>query len=294
LCLFLTNALNLINELIMKPLTSEGQQKIQEIASRYRLSENAVMLMLESVSLGGGTMAQFNISELGGGGQWMQGGMTMVGDMFNYSLKGTVNNLCSELSQLMYSQNIFEQPVAGSQSQGQNYASWYPSEFGSPSSSGGQNNMRYAYFPNPTDRLVVELNGYMTVYNTFGYNISGVSQQQSGNGFNLQFSCQYGYVDVNSLPQVSLNQNQPVAEKPIEFAPVQPIVQVADNTPAFVPENNNFSNPVVFQNETPKMTMSANEEDIIKNIERLADLHKKGILTDDEFANKKKDLLARL
>ncbi len=277
----------------MKPLTSEGHQKIQEIASRYRLSENAVMLMLDSVSLGGGTMAQFNISELGGGGQWMQGGMTMVGDMFNYSLKTTVNNLCGELSQLMYSQNIFEQPVAGSQSQGQNYGSWYPAEFGSPSSSGGQNNMRYAYFSNPTDRLVVELNGYMTVYNTFGYNISGVSQQQSGNGFNLQFSCQYGYVDVNSLPQVSLNQNQPV-ETPVEFTPVRPIVQVADTIQPSVAENNNFSNPVVFQNETPKMKTSANEEDIIKNIERLADLHKKGILTNDEFANKKKDLLARL
>lgn len=276
----------------MKPLTSEGQQKIQEIASRYRLSENAVMLMLDSVSLGGGTMAQFNISELGGGGQWMQGGMTMVGDMFNYSLKSTVNNLCGELSQLMYSQNIFEQPAAGTQFQGQNYGSWYPSEFGSPSSSGGQNNMRYAYFSNPTDRLVVELNGYMTVYNTFGYNISGVSQQQSGNGFNLQFSCQFGYVDVNTLPHVS--PNQAVVETPIEFTPSPSAFPVADTTLPFVPENNTFSNPVVIQQEIQPVATATAEEDIIKNIERLAGLLKKGILTDEEFTSKKKDLLARL
>ncbi len=272
----------------MKPLTSEGLQKIQEIASRYRLSENAVMLMLDSVSMGGGTMAQFNISELGGGGQWMQGGMTMVGDMFNYSLKSTVNNLCGELSQLMYSQNIFEQPAAGTPFQGQNFGSWWPAEFGSPSSSGGQNNMRYAYFPNPTDRLVVDLNGYNTIYNTYGYNISGVSQQQSGNGFNLQFSCQYGYVDVNTLPQIL--PNQPVTETPIEFAPAAPSFPV-------VPEfnnNNNNSNSFVAPVATPIAPTSVFDEDIIKNIERLADLQKKGILTDEEFTSKKKELLARL
>jgi hypothetical protein len=275
----------------MKLLTSEGLQKIQEIASRYRLSENAVMLMLDSVSLGGGTMAQFNISELGGGGQWMQGGMTMVGDMFNYSLKTTVNNLCGELSQLMYSQNIFEQPAAGNQSQVQNFGSWWPAEFGSPSSSGGQNNMRYAYFSSPTDRLVVDLNGYNTIYNTYGYNISGVSQQQSGNGFNLQFSCQYGYVDVNTLPQIL--PNQPIVETPIEYAPPAPSFPVVDNTLPVGPELNNSNNSNSFVAPVSAPT-SKFEEDIIKNIERLADLQKKGILTDEEFTSKKKDLLARL
>ena len=275
----------------MRPLTSEGQQKIQEIASRYSLSENAVMLMLESVSLGGGSMAQFNISELGGGGQWMQGGMTMVGDMFNHSLKNTVNNLCGELSQLMYSQNVFQEPAPGIQFQGQNFGSWWPAEFGSPSSSGGQNNMRYAYFPNPIDRLVIELNNYITVYNTNGYNISGVSQQQSGNGYNLQFSCQYGYVDVNSLPQIAPNQS--VAEAPIEYAPV-PELPVVDNSSHGVSEFNNNSNSFAPVVETVQVSPSSTEEDIIKNIERLAGLMNKGILTEEEFTSKKKELLARL
>jgi hypothetical protein len=275
----------------MKPLTSEGLQKIQEIASRYRLSENAVMLMLDSVSLGGGTMAQFNISELGGGGQWMQGGMTMVGDMFNYSLKNTVNNLCGELSQLMYSQNIFEQQAPNTSSSGQNFGSWYPSEFGSPSSSGGQNNMRYAYFPSPTDRLVIEENGFTTIYNTYGYNISGVSQQQSGNGYNLQFSCQYGYVYVNTLPVISPNHT--VTPAPIEYAPAPQSNPVVDNSP-IAPVFNNNSNIIAAPLETMQASTSSLEEDVINNIERLAGLMNKGILTADEFASKKKDLLARL
>ena len=33
--------------------------------------------------------------------------MTMVGDMFNYGLKATVSGLCSELSSLLSSQQIF-------------------------------------------------------------------------------------------------------------------------------------------------------------------------------------------
>ena len=33
----------------------------------------------------------------------MSGGMTMVGDMFNYGLKNTVNNLCGELANALAS-----------------------------------------------------------------------------------------------------------------------------------------------------------------------------------------------
>jgi hypothetical protein len=42
-----------------------------------------VRTLLFAVSAGGGTLAQFDHAELGGSGQWMSGGMTMVGDMFN-------------------------------------------------------------------------------------------------------------------------------------------------------------------------------------------------------------------
>ena len=69
----------------MQQLTPGGEQAVQGLASRYRISPDAVKTMLSAVSAGGGTMAQFYIPELGGGGQWMQGGMTMVGDMQRYT-----------------------------------------------------------------------------------------------------------------------------------------------------------------------------------------------------------------
>ena len=87
----------------MSNLTPAGRSVISELAMRYGLSEPAVEQMARAVSNGGGTMAQFNIPELGGGGQWMSGGMTMVGDMFNHGLQNTVANLCGELSNAMAS-----------------------------------------------------------------------------------------------------------------------------------------------------------------------------------------------
>jgi hypothetical protein len=62
-------------------------------------------------------MAQFNRPELGGSGQWMRGGMTLVGDMFNYGLKSKVDGLCSELSQLFAAEPFMPDPSA-SQLQG--------------------------------------------------------------------------------------------------------------------------------------------------------------------------------
>ena len=44
----------------------------------------------------------------------------------------------------------------------------------------------------------------------------------------------------------------------------------------------------------PSRAETAQETDIFAKIERLADLQKKGILTPDEFATKKAELLSRL
>jgi hypothetical protein len=95
------------NSLAMQSLTQEAQQAVSNLAHRYGISEDAVRTMLFAVSAGGGTMAQFYHVELGGGGQWMRGGMTMVGDMFNSGLKSRVDGLCSELSTLLATQNVF-------------------------------------------------------------------------------------------------------------------------------------------------------------------------------------------
>jgi hypothetical protein len=70
------------------PLTPEGTQLIEDVAQRHGLSVDAVMTMLEALRNGGGAMAQFSHPELGGSGQWLLGGMTMVGDMFNHAPQG--------------------------------------------------------------------------------------------------------------------------------------------------------------------------------------------------------------
>ena len=79
----------------MQQLTPSANIAIQNLAQRYGVSVDAVMTLLFAVSAGGGTMAQFYHPALGGGGQWMRGGMTMVGDMFNHGLQATVSGLCS-------------------------------------------------------------------------------------------------------------------------------------------------------------------------------------------------------
>lgn len=81
--------------------TDASFQNIVNIANRYGISVNAVSNLTHTLMRSNGAMAQFNIPELGGGGQWMQGVMTMVGDMFNNQLKATVDGLCIQISNLI-------------------------------------------------------------------------------------------------------------------------------------------------------------------------------------------------
>ncbi|MDQ2694230.1 MAG: SHOCT domain-containing protein [Pseudomonadota bacterium] len=195
----------------MKHLTPQGQQQINQLAQRYGVSADAVMTLLNAVRQGNGTMAQFNHPELGGAGQWMQGGMTMVGDMFNNALKAKVDGLCSELSAW-----LAREPDAGRagpaqsqrqssggvmESQGGESGAWWPAQLGTPAAVGAQNNIRYAYFPDAR-RLVVDVNGQVTTYDTLDHRISGVSQQQGGTT-SLTFSSQRGTVALADLPVVS-------------------------------------------------------------------------------------------
>ena len=254
----------------MQTFTDYGQNAINNLAQRYGVSNDAVTHMLYAVMNGNGTMAQFNHPELGGGGQWMQGGMTMVGDMFNYGLKAKVDGLCVELSNLLGGQQAVFMPVSNP-TQFHGNRNWWPDELGIASTTGGQNNTRYAYFPT-TCRLAVDINGQVTVYNTLDHQIGGVSQQQGGNN-SMTFSSQYGNGQVDQLPIVSVDG-------------VAPFVPAPTPAPApYYPNNNNVSN------NTPA---PADNGDIFALIERLADLKQKGILNDDEFASKKAELLQRL
>jgi hypothetical protein len=148
-------------------------------------------------------LAQFDHPELGGSGQWMSGGMTMVGDMFNYGLKAKVSGLCAEISSLLNSEQLLVPlPV---HSMGRSIFpgnAWWPAELGNPSSTGGQNDVRYAYF-HQSRRLAILYNGKITLYDTLDHRIGGVQQQQGGYAGSLTFSSQYGTFSVDTLPVVS-------------------------------------------------------------------------------------------
>ena len=85
----------------MQQLSPQGHQLVSELAQRHGFSADAVTAMLYAVLYGNGTMAQFSHPEFGGSGQWMRGGMIMLGDMFNNALKGRVDALCSEISDVL-------------------------------------------------------------------------------------------------------------------------------------------------------------------------------------------------
>ncbi len=289
----------------MAQLSPAGIQAVQDIAQRHGFSFDAVQSMLTSVINGNGSMAQFSHYEFGGSGQWMSGGMTMIGDMFNNNLKGRVDNLCSELARLI--SNLPDLMRSGSfQSQTQNgntvynsfggssgdntnpnslfvaepaQANWWGLDLKWPNSAGGQNGMRYAWF-SQARRLAIESNGQVIIYDTLDHNIGGVSQQQSG-GYSVTFSSQYGYVDLSRLPVISVNGQPPLA----------PAQQPA---PSYAPSYSSNQNQNSFAPASNAMASSGSDTDIFASIEKLAALQSRGILSEQEYASKKAELLSRL
>jgi hypothetical protein len=78
---------------------------------------------------------------------------------------------------------------------------WWPHNLGQPSSSGSQNDVRYAFFPDAR-RLAVKQNGNVTLYDSDDHRINGVSQQQGGSS-SLAFNSQKGNVKVDGLKKVT-------------------------------------------------------------------------------------------
>ncbi len=272
----------------MQQLTSTAEQAVQSLAQRYGVSTDAVMTLLFAVSAGGGTMAQFYHPELGGGGQWMQGGMTMVGDMFNGRLQSTVSGLCAELSSLLSSHQVFvPAPAASGGGLMQSSNAWWPADLGQPSSSGGQNDTRYAYFP-AARRLAVSRSGQVTVYDTLDHQIGGVQQQQGGPYGSQSFTSQFGTFTVDSLPSVSPQSSQQGSSSS-QQAP-QSFNQQAPQSS----HQQSWSQPQFAAPQGPGGGGPQASPDILNAIERLGQLHERGILSDDEFRSKKAELLARL
>ncbi|MFN9545817.1 MAG: SHOCT domain-containing protein [Cyanobacteriota bacterium] len=217
----------------MEQLTPEGLRVVNELAQRYGFSQEAVIQMMFAMLRGRGAMAQFNHPEFAGSGQWMRGGMLMLGDMFNHALKARVDGLCQAIAAQLASQpELF--PLGSVQSQSQSGGgqqmqlggagampmamaplaqgghslftpdprdTWWPEELGTPSAIGSQNDLRYAFFPSP-GRLAVEANGRVTVYDTGEHHIAGLSQQQVPGGA-VAFSTPGGSISLASLSSVA-------------------------------------------------------------------------------------------
>ncbi|WP_243258688.1 SHOCT domain-containing protein [Rhizobium skierniewicense] len=270
---------------------TQEQSIVDGLSQRHGVSQGVIEHLTMALIAGNTNQAQFNHSELGGMGQWSNGGMIMVGDMFNNGLKHRVDMLCSEIADYIRSGKLsgpkLDRPHQ-SQSQGNGNSFFYqsssqnsswPQHLGQASSTGAQNNLRYAFFP-ASRRLAIDVNGQITVYDTQDHNIGGFSQQQSGDQ-SLTFTSQHGLirvVDLDIVPTVGSPETpqvtQSAAPNPVQPIPVSPITPPGASV---VPDQAVF-----------------HQDDIISKIERLAGLRSKGIISDEEFAAKKTELLDRL
>ena len=282
----------------MQELTPEGQRIVEGLAHRTSFSTEAVMVLLRALAAGNGTQAQFNHPELGGMGQWSQGGMIMIGDMFNQGLKYNVSALCDELSGYLRNQPMFAPAPIQNQMQSQgggvslfvqgSGSNWWPADLGYPSSTGAQNDMLYACFP-ATRRLAIRIGGQTRIYDTGDHQIGGFSQQQGGDQ-SLTFTSQYGLVRVSDLPLVS--QAPPAQQAPPAWESAPPVQQTQ---PAWEPARAVIEPaPAPVAAAVQATSNPSSSDDIFATLERLADLRQKNILSEEEFAAKKTELLSRL
>ena len=184
------------------PLNEEGL--ISHVSIRHSVSADAVRTILRALRSGNGTMAQFSHPDFGGMSQWSPG-MTMVGEMFNTSLKSKLDAVCTELAAYVAQTASTDQsrsrddPEVSYRAVRQD-SDWWPVNFGTPSAIGAQNDLQYAVFPG-TRRLAIKDGEHIEIYDTGNHRIFGVAQAQSVDQ-TLTFTSQDGLVRVKDLPKV--------------------------------------------------------------------------------------------
>lgn len=231
-----------------------------EVGSRHGFGADATRALWSALVRGHGGMAQFSHAEFGGSGQWMRGGTPMIGDMFNRPLADRVGALAEDLARWLAEHPELAAEPSGAAAKARG-SQWWPEGLHSPSTSGAQNGLRYAYFPDQR-RLAIERGGAVEVYDTDDHLIGGVSQQQGG-AHSLAFTSQRGVVEVATLRRIGQEAKQ---------APDAPAAAAGGHTPANVDKGHGP----------------------LETLEKLAALHQRGVLTDAEFTAKKTELLGRL
>lgn len=296
----------------MQKLTAQWQQKITDLAQQYDVSTDAVLYLLQTINNNNNsTIAKFSHPELGSG-QWMPDGMTTVevNNDSNNSLTAKINGLCLELSHILPNEPVIYVPLS-LQSQRQNQqqgsysdsiihegnnvgtsSNWWPSDLGVPTMTGTQNNMRYAYFAE-IKRLAMEIDGQVTIFDTLDHQISGISQQP-GTNLSITFTSQDGTMDLLNLPVISTDMDTELNVAPINMNPSDLTIEeisIDDDTNTNITSvQDNLSQ----DNSSLTQPLASQQMGILMTIEKLAELRQKDILTEEDFLEKKHQLLSRL
>ncbi|MES1923996.1 SHOCT domain-containing protein [Salinisphaera sp. T31B1] len=271
----------------MSRLPAEAQPHIETLAQRHGFSEDAITRLLAAVAEGQGRMAEFDHPEFGGPAMWMTGGMLMLTDSGNHALKAQVDAACNDVAALLAREpwlraaTIAPAARAGQhqyQSQRSGVPAYtgergvaaagdrhWPADLGTPSVTGSQNGLHYAWF-SQTCRLAVEDEQGLRLFDTGEYRVTGAAQQQSDGQGRFTLTTQYGPLNLAELPQVGVASAGPsgATERPAE------------------------------PTSEPGDARRSGDEAIFAAIERLGELKERGLLSIEEFDAKKAELLARL
>ncbi|MDM0028301.1 SHOCT domain-containing protein [Variovorax saccharolyticus] len=174
------------------------ERALERVADRQGFGLGAAQELWRGMALGQGAMAQFDHAEFGGHGQWLRGGMLMIGDMVNAPLKVRVAALCEDLSRL-YAEHP-EWHAAALARRDVAAGAWWPEGLDSPSSTGARNGVGYAFFP-AQRRLAIHRDGRVELFDT-GDHLIGAVAQQEGDIASLRFASQHGPVSAESLRRV--------------------------------------------------------------------------------------------
>ncbi len=298
----------------MRPLSPAGQQVIADLAQRYGFSSDAVASMLDAVVAGNGGMAQFNHPEFGGSGQWMQGGMIMLSDMFNHALKGRVDGLCRDLASLVASQpglirpGSFQSQNQGGYGGGQQQGGYGQQQGGYGQQQGGgygggQQQQDGSGPVGPVSLFVPLAPGGSSDW--WGADLRWPTSTGAQNGVRYAYFAQARRLAIDVGGRVTIydtldhqiggfSQQQSHGGS-LTFSSQYGLVDVAslpvlsvDGVP--VAEGFRQTPPI----PTPPAPSTGGGADIFALIEKLAELRAKGILNEEEFAAKKAELLSRL
>ena len=231
-----------------------------------------------------GSQAQFNHPDLGGMGQWSGGGMIMIGDMFNQGLKHRVDALCNELAGLVRS-NPRSTPASRK-------ARWR-----------GQSVRRGIGFAEPlvaagTGRARVGRRAERNAIRIFPALAASRSTGRSGPRIRLGRASAVGLFATAGRRSIA-DLHQPIRRRSLADLPL--VRRRADRprsvalcarrrrrrTPQAAPSAAAVAAPT--DCACPRFS-----DDVLRTMERLAELRRKDILTEEEFSAEKAELLARL